>query len=207
MSSFSDALQKILAALDRQEIRYCIGGSIASSSHGLPRFTNDVDFVVDFEGVDLEEFFAALAGEFYLDSEQAKASIAKQRAFNVIHVKAGYKFDFFPSEKGPFGEQQLMRRIFVQSAVPNLEDVELAITSAEDTVLAKLRWYRAGGGVSDRQWNDILGVLGVQQEKLDVEYLRQWAGKLGLTDLLEEALSRALPLRGPERGPSSEPAG
>jgi hypothetical protein len=65
------------------------------------------------------------------------------------------------------------------------------IASAEDTVLAKLQWYRDTGGVSDRQWNDVLGVLKVQAAALDRAYLDEWARELSLTDLLRRALDEA----------------
>jgi hypothetical protein len=58
-------------------------------------------------------------------------------------------------------------------------------------VLAKLQWYRDGGGVSDRQWRDVLGVLKVQAEALDRAYLRDWAQRLDLTELLRRALDDA----------------
>ena len=58
-------------------------------------------------------------------------------------------------------------------------------------MLAKLQWYRDGGGVSDRQWNDVLGVLKVQGATLDRAYLEEWARELGLTDLLRRALEDA----------------
>jgi hypothetical protein len=63
--------------------------------------------------------------------------------------------------------------------------------TAEDTVLHKLEWFRAGGDVSERQWGDLVGVLRVQREALDLEYLRRWAGALGLGELLERALREA----------------
>ncbi len=60
--------------------------------------------------------------------------------------------------------------------------------SPEDTILNKLEWYKMGGEVSDRQWNDILGVLKVQGAALDMNYLQRWAAVLDVTDLLESAL-------------------
>ena len=62
------------------------------------------------------------------------------------------------------------------------------VESAEDVILNKLRWYRLGNEISERQWNDVLGVLKVQAGVLDLTYLRQWAVTLGLSDLLERAL-------------------
>jgi hypothetical protein len=65
------------------------------------------------------------------------------------------------------------------------------VTSPEDIILAKLEWYRMGGEVSERQWRDVLGVLKTRQGELDLSYLGKWAKELGVSDLLERALSEA----------------
>ncbi len=69
--------------------------------------------------------------------------------------------------------------------------VEVSVASAEDTLLAKLEWYRMGGEVSERQWRDVLGALKVQAGALDLEYLHRWASELGVDDLLERALTQS----------------
>lgn len=69
--------------------------------------------------------------------------------------------------------------------------MELFFASPEDTVLAKLEWYRQGGGVSDRQWRDLVSVLKVQNQSLDRAYLKDWANRLELTALLDHAWSDA----------------
>jgi hypothetical protein len=61
------------------------------------------------------------------------------------------------------------------------------VKAPEDTILRKMLWFREGGEVSDRQWRDILGVLRAQQGSLDLAYLRAWAVRLALTDLLGRA--------------------
>ena len=65
----------------------------------------------------------------------------------------------------------------------------LWIASAEDTILAKLGWYRRSGGASQRQWRDVQGVGELRGPELDVAYLRWWAPVLGVADLLEQALA------------------
>ena len=65
------------------------------------------------------------------------------------------------------------------------------VQSAEDLVLSKLQWFRLGSGVSDRQWNDILAILRVQQFVVDFDYLDRWARELDITDLLDKALDEA----------------
>ena len=70
--------------------------------------------------------------------------------------------------------------------------IDRGITTAEDTVLAKLEWYWLGGQASDRQWRDALGVLKVQGQRLDLAYMRHMAAGLGVQDLLERALEESV---------------
>ena len=188
MSSPASAFEQVLAALDELEIPYFIGGSVASGSYGLPRQTNHIDMVADFSRADVAAFCESLQGEFYIDLTAALAAIRAGRAFNAIHLKGAFKFDFFPADSEGFAQSELGRRRYVVSTVPGLEAVAFPISSPEDTVLAKLVWFREGGGVSDRQWHDILGILSVQAGRLDLVYMRDWAETLGIADLLERAL-------------------
>lgn len=95
------------------------------------------------------------------------------------------KVDLFGHAHGPFDESEFSRRrqIAVASA-----GAQLWVKSPEDTVLRKLCWYRDGGGVSDRQWRDLVGVLRLNAGSLDGDYLRRWAKHLDVTDLLNRAL-------------------
>ena len=74
----------------------------------------------------------------------------------------------------------------------------LRFASAEDTLLHKLVWYERGHRVSDRQWGDVIGLIRVQAENLDVEYLRHWAAPLGVAELLGFALRGEVPPPGDE---------
>jgi hypothetical protein len=78
-----------------------------------------------------------------------------------------------------------MRRVAV--ALPALDTERVPVISAEDTILAKLHWYRAGGEVPDRQWRDIAGMFAASGDYLDRGYLERWAQALGLTDLYQRA--------------------
>lgn len=89
----------------------------------------------------------------------------------------------------PFGRAQLERRRL--SPVLEGPKQRVFISSAEDLILRKLDWYRLGGGVSDRQWRDVLAVIKVQAGRLELPYLHRWAGELGLAALLERALGEA----------------
>jgi hypothetical protein len=99
------------------------------------------------------------------------------------------KVDVFVARTDPFHLMQMRRRV-LQTTDPDGR-TSFYVASPEDTILAKLQWYRDGSGVSDRQWNDVLGVLKVQGAALDRAYLDEWAGELGLKDLLRRAVDDA----------------
>ena len=184
-----EGLLRLLQVLDRLEIPYMIGGSGASSVHGLTRTTSDIDMVAKIGADDVQSLVTELQPDFYIDEQQVRTAIEHSRSFNVIHYQSSYKFDIFPLTADRYQQVQFARRRFETSSVFTGALLELAVSSPEDVILSKLRWYRQGGGVSDQQWNDVLGVIAVQRDKLDLPYLREWAQYLELLDLLERALT------------------
>jgi hypothetical protein len=184
-----EGLLRLLQALDRLEIPYMIGGSGASSVHGLTRTTGDIDMVAKIGADDVQSLVTELHSDFYIDEQQVRTAIEHSRSFNVIHYRSSYKFDIFPLTADRYQQVQFGRRRVEASSVFTGALLELAVSSPEDVILSKLRWYGQGGGVSDQQWNDVLGVIAVQRDKLDLPYLRQWARYLDLSDLLERALT------------------
>jgi hypothetical protein len=184
MVSLAEAFRTVRRALDHAGVTYAIGGSWASSVHGEPRHTNDIDFVANLDARKLRPFLRALGPGFYFDEDAALQALNHGRSFNVIHQTLGYKFDFFPVSDS-HGDAELERRQVLP--LPTLDTELVPVISAEDTILAKLRWYRAGGEVSDRQWRDIAGMFATSGEKLDRAYLERWAQALGLMDLYERA--------------------
>jgi len=183
-----NGLLRLLEVLDRLEIPYMIGGSGASSVHGVPRTTADVDLVVKIGAHDVPPLVTELRSDFYIDEDQVREAIEHTRSFNVIHYRSSYKFDIFPLTDDRYQQKQFGRRRFETSSIFTGEPVELAVSSPEDVILSKLRWFKKGGEVSEQQWNDVLGVIAVQGEKLDLNYLGEWAEKLGIADLLNRAL-------------------
>lgn len=196
---FWAALRQVIAAFDRLGIAYAIGGSFASGFHGEARATRDVDLIAAVTGKQADSLVAALGGDFYADAAQIAGATINQTSFNVIHLPTMMKVDVFVVWRTEFGRTQLARRLLRQVGEP--ETMGVFVASPEDTILAKLDWYRQGGGVSDQQWRDVLGVLKVQAERLDRAYLREWAARLGVADLLGRAVDDA----GLPPDPSSQP--
>ncbi len=192
MATSTDAFLKVLGVLDQMEVPYLVGGSVASSIHGISRPTMDADIVADLKPEQVDEFAALLKSEFYADPAAIRDALSRRRAFNLIHYASTFKVDVFPLRADPYSRASFGRREFEESRSFGPEPIECAVASAEDTILRKLEWYRAGGENSERQWNDLRGVMRVSGARLDREYMRKWAEYLKVGDLLEELLAEKL---------------
>jgi hypothetical protein len=188
LDPFAAVLRLTVGVFDVIGIPWLIGGSIASSVHGEPRFTEDIDLAADVREEHIEALIARLA-EFHVPEQQLRHAVRSGSSFSLIHVASVQKVDVFVIGVEALGRSELARRqtIEVGSGVP----LTLQVASPEDVVLQKLIWYRKGRGVSERQWRDVLGVLKVQAERLDLAYLRAWAARSEIEDLLDRALDEA----------------
>jgi hypothetical protein len=128
----------------------------------------------------------ALGSGFFADSNALRRAIREKSSANLIHLDSSTKIDLFMIGGSPLDETQMKRRQRVRIATD--PDRYLYVYTAEDILLQKLRWYRMGGEVSDRQWRDVLGIVLVQGSALDDAYLRDGAATLGVEDLLERAM-------------------
>lgn len=172
--------------LEQLGIAYLVGGSLASSLHGVMRATLTVDIVADIQLKHIPALVAALAQEFYADAEMMQDAIERRSSFNLIHYATAFKVDIFIRKVRPFDQMQFERR--VRSVIVADPEQSIYMASPEDIILAKLEWYRLGGEVSDRQWRDILGVMKVRAGELDLDYLQHWAKELQVADLFDRAL-------------------
>jgi hypothetical protein len=180
---------EITGILDRLGIPYAIGGSVAAGLHGIARSTFDIDILVDLQGDAAVRLADALRGAFYVPEQSMRDAIAARSCFNVIHLGLSMKVDLFVAGGSPLDQPELRRRVRV-APFDGATD-RIAFASAEDMVVRKLDWFRRGGSRSERQWNDVLGILRVQAGRLDLDQLRQSASLLAVTDLLDRALAEA----------------
>jgi len=183
------ALDMVIGCFEKLGIAYYIAGSVASSAYGIARATMDVDLVANIEISQVDRFVKALKTDYYIDAEMVRDAIHRSASFNLIHLETMIKIDVFIVKDQPYDSKALTRRR------PDTLDEEgsrkFYLSSPEDIILGKLQWYHKGGSVSQQQWKDILGVLKVQADKLDLEYLKHWASRLNISDLLSRSFDDA----------------
>lgn len=182
------ALQPILMAFEQLGIPYYLGGSVVSSAYGVPRATLDVDIIADLRLEHVRPLVGLIQSKYYVDEDMIRDAIKHRASFNVLYLDFMFKVDVFILKSRQF-DQEEQRRARLRVLVEGIQPFYMA--SPEDIILHKLEWYRMGNEVSDRQWDDILGVLKTRGAELDVAYLQKWAAQLQVTDLLEKALSEA----------------
>ena len=184
MKEILEITLQLASTCEALHIPYLVGGSIASSFHGIPRATLDADVLAFLDQSHVGDFVSRLKGEFYVDEAMIRDAIDNKGSFNVIHLATMFKVDIFVTGRNRLSEEEMARR---QEYTMD-ENRMLFIASPEDIVVQKLYWYRLGGQVSERQWNDAQGVIKVQGDRLDTDYMRRIAQELKVEDLLKKSL-------------------
>jgi len=184
------ALEPVVYVLERLGVRYQVGGSVASSMHGMARATMDVVVVAELEPGHVETLVRDLEGEYFVDEGMVRPALRDRTSFNLIHQGTMMKVDVFLPEARRYDREALARSL-EDTLADDPSARRIKVKTPEDVILSKLEWYRLGGETSERQWADVLGVLRVQEGRLDLEYARRWAVELGVADLLERALQDA----------------
>jgi len=179
--TLGDLVARLTDTLDNAGIPYMLTGSLASSFHGEPRSTRDVDVVIDPSPDSLERLLSSFpADAYYVDGEAARAALAERGQFNVVEQATGWKVDFVIRKERKFSRAEFGRRTWVE-----LPGGPAFVATAEDTIIAKLEWAQAGE--SERQLRDVASILAVSGDRLDRGYLDRWVGALGLEPMLENA--------------------
>lgn len=182
-------LTKLTDFFDSLEIDYAIGGSMASSIYGTVRFTQDADITISVSEVLADRLYEGLKADFYISKKAMHHALTSCGCFNIVHFRTAFKIDMFIQGKDEFDKQLLLRarKIKISDSI----DKEFVFISPEDIILLKLKWYRESERVSERQWSDVLGILAVQEGKLDIDYLKNWSEKLDLAELFNRSVSES----------------
>lgn len=176
-----DLIVRVAEALKTCGIPYMLVGSHASSMHGFPRATYDIDIVVDPTPRQLEQLLGLMPVDaFYFSVDAAREALERRGQFNLIEIASGWKVDLIIPQRSAFNRAEIARR-----AQRLVNDVPVDVASAEDTIVAKLQWSKAGG--SERQLEDVAGILRLRGESLDVDYIARWVDALDLAAQWERA--------------------
>ena len=169
-------LARLTALLTATEIPYMITGSYASSIHSIPRATRDLDVIIFPDREQLTRFIHALPPqEYHADLDEAIDSLRRRSQFNVIDYATGWKVDFIIPSFSDFNVEEFARRKTIE-----FDGLQLVVASAEDIVVAKLLWAKAGD--SQLQIEDAAGVVRLQGETLDLPYVEKWVRRLELEE-------------------------
>ena len=188
-SELVSALRPVALALETLGVRYYLGGSVASSAHGIARASLDADVVAALGPEHVDRLIARLETDYYIPVDRLRSAVVRYSSCNFIHLATMFKIDLFVSKGRPY-DREAAARASPQALDERPDAPRFPIASAEDTVLSKLEWFRLGGETSERQWWDVVGVLRVTKDA-DRAYLERWAGDLGVSDLLTRALADA----------------
>ncbi len=174
----SELLKQVLRVLEEAGVEYMATGSVVSSLQGEPRATHDADLIVALEPQAVPQLLAAFPSpRYYLEESAIREAIRKRGMFNLVETTEGDKVDFWLLTEDPFDRSRFSRR-----RTEEVFGLRMAVSSPEDTILAKLAWAKKSGG-SERHFTDALRVYEVQGEALDRGYLDEWAGRLSVEDL------------------------
>lgn len=182
MRSEREVLVDCLQRLNASGLRYMLTGSMASNAWGMPRTTHDIDVVVHITAADVPKVVQAFSDGFFIQEMSVRNALRPPHQFNAIDEQSPLKIDFWVLTTEPFAQEMFRRRIQIE-----LEGVPASIATPEDVLLHKLYWNKLSP--SERQLGDAAGIYAVQQDALDLPYLRHWAVELKVVDTLERILN------------------
>ncbi len=180
--TLAEFIADVVSRLEGASIEYMIGGSVASSIYGEPRTTRDIDIVVEVTSDSLASLFAGLdRSRMHVDEPPRDQPVLAGQVYNLLDTHGGWKADLVVRKARSFSVNEFARRVR-----RDVLGTAAMVASAEDVLLTKLEWSQVSG--SSRQIDDARGIVTVQGDRLDFEYLRRWAAELGVVELLEGLL-------------------
>ena len=178
-----EVIKKVTLIFEEKTIPYMLTGGIAVNYYGRPRFTHDVDFVIQVRLKDAEEITRLFKKEFYVAIEGIVDAIEHQTMFNLVHLETGFKVDCWISKAEEYAQASFARR-----REEIIFDQAISISSPEDLIISKLDWYKKSG--AQKHYEDVLGIFEIQKGRLDLNYIRKWAKHFSFLDMVEELLKK-----------------
>ena len=180
----NDLVVQVIEALDRLGIPYMLVGSYSSNAYGVPRATQDADLVLELGAHSISAVTRLLGGGFQLDAQMSFETVTATSRFILLHQDSEFKIELFLLSDDPHDRVRFGRR-----TKSRLDGREVFVPTAEDVVITKLRWSKAGNRRKDV--DDVASVLAVQANALDLAYIRQWTDQHGTRELFERLWTAA----------------
>jgi hypothetical protein len=187
-------LEPILCLFASADIPFYLGGSLASSLHGMPQLAQDLDLVLhprhlSFSSKKLwhETHLAALRERYVIDEE----AVQRRASVSLLHLETLLKVDVIVPQREAF---DLAMIYHLERHLLDEHHAALPVAGAVEMILWKLARYqmetirRQDGMEDDAGWNEILGMLKVQGPRLNLSHLEYWAKHLEVDEFLEQAL-------------------
>lgn len=175
-------LVRVVKILNKLKIPYIVTGGMAIYVWGRPRFTADIDIVIELKKEKVKQLVQILIKEGYIDEDAVNEALKYESEFNFIDQKVGIKVDFWILKNNDFDKSRLKRGI-----AKKILNQKVDFISPEDLILMKLLWFNESQ--STRQLEDIYSIMEILKDELDFDYLKKWAQKLHLVKILEEMMS------------------
>jgi len=183
--TLDDLIRRIINILDAANVPYMLTGSFASSFHGMPRATQDIDLVIAPTPTSLDALLKNFPeDQYYVSREAAFDAFRRSSLFNVIDLASGWKIDFIVKKPRDFSRLEFDRR-----APANVLGTTVFVASPEDVLISKLEWAKLAE--SERQIEDAAGIIRTQGRDLDTAYIENWIEKLGLQVQWKKAKAKA----------------
>lgn len=179
MTEELEVLAIVTQRLESAHVSYMVTGSFAANYYAVPRMTRDIDVVVELLPGDADRVCALFEGDFYVDREAARAAVAAQGMFNLIHVDRVVKVDMIVRKDTDYRRAELARR-----RRASVEGGGFFVVAPEDLIISKLDWARDTN--SEMQMTDVRNLLACVPD-LDRDYLSRWVERLGLATLYRQA--------------------
>ena len=175
-----EATAAVVEGLETLKIPYMVVGSFASNLYGVPRATGDADFVVQLEAGEFSALLKRLGPLFRLDPQTTFETVTATRRYVLNLADESFSIELFLLSDDAHDQQRFVRRRRVR-----ILDHDTFVPTVEDAIITKLRWFHAGNRAKDLQ--DTRGMLAVQGDRIDWDYVNLWCDKHGTRELLENA--------------------
>jgi hypothetical protein len=182
-----DAAAAVVDALNRAKADYMLVGSLSSNLYGVPRNTNDADFVFSSQSVDVTSIASTLTPTFKLDPQLSFESVTGTWRRVLTHLETGFLIEFFELSSDPHDMTRFSRRREIE-----LQGQAVFVPTAEDVLITKLRWSKLAARGKDI--SDARNILAVQGTHLDMTYVHHWTILHSTSGMLEQLLAEIKPL-------------